>query len=97
VRVSTRKTTYEHAARVASDLYDEARYRERFGLAPVQKSYADIARITIDDLKRDLEAGTRNQCAYVGVALPQIHRNLLGKSWYDDVYYFYDICFNWDK
>ncbi len=58
VRVSTRKTAYEHAVRVATDLYDEARYRERLGLAPVQKSFADIARTTIDELKRDLAAGT---------------------------------------
>ena len=58
VRVSTRKTAYEHAARVATDLYDEARYRERLGLAPVQKSFADIARTTVEELKRDLAAGT---------------------------------------
>ena len=58
VRVSTRKTAYEHAARVATDLYDEARYRERLGLAPVQKSFADIARTTVEELRRDLAAGT---------------------------------------
>jgi hypothetical protein len=58
VRVSTRKSVLEHAARVAADLYDEARYRERLGLAPVQKSFADIARTTVEDLKRDLAAGT---------------------------------------
>ena len=58
LRVSTRKTAYEHAARVATELYDEARYRERLGLAPVQKSFADIARITVEDLRRDLTAGT---------------------------------------
>lgn len=58
VRVSTRKTAYEHAVRVATDLYDEARYRERLGLAPVQKGFADIARTTVDELKRDLAAGT---------------------------------------
>ena len=58
VRVSTRKTAYEYAARVATELYDEARYRERLGLAPVQKSFADIARTTVEELKRDLQAGT---------------------------------------
>ena len=58
VRVSTRKTAYEHAVRVATDLYDEARYRERLGLAPVQKGFADIARTTVEELRRDLSAGT---------------------------------------
>lgn len=58
VRVSTRKTLLEQAARVATDLYDEVRYRERLGLAPVQKSFADVARATVEDLQRDLAAGT---------------------------------------
>jgi hypothetical protein len=48
----------EHAVRVATDSYDEARYRERLGLAPVQKSFADIARTTVEELRRDLAAGT---------------------------------------
>jgi hypothetical protein len=58
VRVSTGKTVLEHAVRVAADSYDEARYRERLGLAPVQKSFADIARTTVEELRRDLAAGT---------------------------------------
>ena len=58
VRVSTGKTVLEHAARVAADSYDEARYRERLGLAPVQKSFTDIARVTVEELRRDLAAGT---------------------------------------
>ena len=33
-RASTRKSVLEHAKRVAMDLHDEARYRERLGLAP---------------------------------------------------------------
>ena len=58
VRVSTRKTNKGYAEQVACNLYDEARYRERMGLAPVQKTFAEIARITVDDLKRDVAAGT---------------------------------------
>jgi len=58
VRVSTRKTNKDYAEQVACNLYDEARYRERMGLAPVQKTFAEIARITVDDLKRDVAAGT---------------------------------------
>jgi hypothetical protein len=40
VRVSAGKTVLEHAVRVAADRYDEARYMERLGLAPVQMSFA---------------------------------------------------------
>ena len=58
VRISTGKSVLEHAVRVASDMYDEARYRERLGLAPVQKSFADIASVTVEELLRDLAAGT---------------------------------------
>ena len=58
VRISTRKTNREYAEQVACSLYDEARYRERIGLAPVQKTFAEIARVTVEELKRDLAAGT---------------------------------------
>lgn len=58
IRVSTRKTGKDYAAQAACNLYDEARYRERMGLAPVQKTFAEIARITVDDLQRDIAAGT---------------------------------------
>jgi hypothetical protein len=42
-RASTRKTILEHAIRIASDLYDESRYRERLGLTPQQKTFKDFA------------------------------------------------------
>ena len=57
-RASTRKSVLEHAKRVAMDLHDEARYRERLGLAPAHKSFKDIALATIEDMQRDLAAGT---------------------------------------
>ena len=57
-RASTRKTILEQAIRVASDLYDESRYRERLGLAPQQKTFKDIAQSACDDMRRDLSAGT---------------------------------------
>ena len=57
-RASTRKSVLEHAKRVAMDLHDEARYRERLGLAPAHKSFKDIALATVDDMQRDLTAGT---------------------------------------
>lgn len=57
-RASTRKSVLEHAKRVAMDLHDEARYRERLGLAPAHKSFKDIAMATVEDMQRDLVAGT---------------------------------------
>ena len=57
-RASTRKSVLEHAKRVAMDFHDEARYRERLGLAPAHKSFKDIALATVEDMQRDLAAGT---------------------------------------
>ena len=57
-RASTRKSVLEHAKRVAMDLHDEARYRERLGLAPAHKSFKDIAMAAVEDMQRDLAAGT---------------------------------------
>jgi len=57
-RASTRKSVLEQAKRVAMDLHDEARYRERLGLAPAHKSFKDIALATVADMQRDLAAGT---------------------------------------
>ena len=61
-RASTRKSVLEHAKRVAMDLHDEARYRERLGLAPAHKSFKDIAMATVEDMQRDLAAGTGKKC-----------------------------------
>ncbi len=57
-RASTRKSVLEQAKRVAMDLHDEARYRERLGLAPAHKSFKDIALATVEEMQRDLAAGT---------------------------------------
>ena len=58
-RQSTHKTALEHAVRVACDMYDEARFRQRLGLAAVAaKTFADIAAITVAELRNDLAAGT---------------------------------------
>ena len=57
-RASTRKSVLEQAKRVAMDLHDEARYRERLGLAPAHKSFKDIAMAAVEDMQRDLAAGT---------------------------------------
>ncbi|WP_353485229.1 integrase [Haliscomenobacter sp.] len=57
-RVSTRKASVEHAVAVACDLYDEARYRQRLGLAHRAHTFAQIAAITVAELRRKIDATT---------------------------------------
>lgn len=69
IRFSTRQRNQIDAARVACERYDEARYRERLGLAPTLKRFEDIARACIEDLQREMAAGAgkRVYSAYIGV------------------------------
>lgn len=62
-RVSTRKASVEHAVAVACDLYDEARYRQRLGLAHRAHTFAQIAGITAAELRRKIDA-TAGKTAY---------------------------------
>ena len=62
-RVSTRKASVEHAVAVACDLYDEARYRQRLGLAHRAHTFAQIAALTAAELRRKIDA-TAGKTAY---------------------------------
>ncbi len=62
-RVSTRNASVEHAIAVACDLYDEARYRQRLGLAHRAHTFAQIAAITAAELRRKIDA-TSGKTAY---------------------------------
>jgi len=68
-RVSTRKTDLEYAKQHAGELYDEARYRERLGIAVTQRKFSEIARATVDELNKDLAAGTGKKiyADYIGI------------------------------
>jgi hypothetical protein len=57
LRASTKRTKLEDAKRVALDMFDEARFRERTGLAPIAKRYSDIAQACIDEMRKDLSVG----------------------------------------
>ena len=57
-RQTTGRTVLSDAMRVAGELYDEARFRERMGLAPTRKTYSQIAQLTVEEMRRDLAAGT---------------------------------------
>jgi len=57
-RQTTKRTVLSDAVRVAGELYDEARFRERVGLAPARKTFSQIAALTVEEMRRDLAAGT---------------------------------------
>ena len=56
VRQSTRKAALEHAVAVACDIYDQSRYRQRLGLAHRTHSYAQIAALTLTELRKQIDA-----------------------------------------
>lgn len=56
-RVSTRKASLEYAVAAACELYDEARFRQRLGLAHRTHSIAQIAAETVAELRRDIDLG----------------------------------------
>ena len=55
-RQSTRKASLEHAIVVACDMYDEARYRQRLSLAHRTHTYAQIAALTLGELRKQIDA-----------------------------------------
>jgi hypothetical protein len=57
-RQTTGRTVLMDAVRVASEQYDEARFRERMGLAPTRKTFSQIANFAVEEMRRDLAAGT---------------------------------------
>ncbi len=67
VRLSTHKACLENAVSVACDLYDEARYRQRLGLAHVAQNFAHIAEVTLKELRQqiDLSKGKTAYHSYV--------------------------------
>ena len=55
-RQTTGKASVEHAVARACDIYDEARYRQRLGLAHQAHSFAQIANIVLAELRRQVDA-----------------------------------------
>ena len=55
-RQTTGKAALEHAIARACDLYDEARYRQRLGLAHRTHSLAHIAQLCLEDLRKQIDA-----------------------------------------
>ncbi len=57
VRVSTHKASLENAVAVACDLYDEARYRHKLGLAHATQNFTQIAQATLKELRQQIDLG----------------------------------------
>ncbi len=53
-RYSTHKASLENAIAAACDMYDEARYRQKLGLAHKTHSFAQIAAITLAEMRNKL-------------------------------------------
>ena len=56
-RRSTAKASLELAAHAACELYDEARFRQRLGLAHRAQSVAHLAQLTARELRRQMDLG----------------------------------------
>ena len=57
VRLSTKKTSIENAIAAACLIYDEARFRQKLGLAIKAETFEQIAITTISELQKQLDAG----------------------------------------
>ena len=56
-RRSTQKASLENAMIRACEMYDEARFRQRLGLAHSKRNFAEIAHATLNDLKKQIDSG----------------------------------------
>ena len=57
-RQTTGKASIEHAVTAACDLYDEARYGQRLGLAHPTQSFAQLAQLVLAELRQQIDAGS---------------------------------------
>jgi integrase len=57
--ISTRHYNLDYAMRVAGEIYDEARFRERLGLAHTRRKFVQIAQACITELELEREAGIK--------------------------------------
>ena len=57
--MSTKQHDLEYAKQAACEIYDEARFRERYGLAPTRRKFHAIAAMTVKDLEAEIKAGIK--------------------------------------
>jgi integrase len=63
-RRSTGKASIEHAVAAACSIYDEARFRQRLGLAHRAQNFAQIAALALADLRRRADASNGRTAAH---------------------------------
>jgi integrase len=56
-RVSTKQASIERAVQAACELYDEARFRQRLGLAQKAPTFTEIAHATLYTMRQELDVG----------------------------------------
>ena len=56
-RQTTGRASLELAIARACDIYDEARYRQRLGLAHQAQSFAQLAQLVLAELRQQIDAG----------------------------------------
>jgi hypothetical protein len=56
-RPSTKKASIEQAVNVATTLFDQSSFRKRLGSAHRTHTFAQIARVTLDELLQQIDAG----------------------------------------
>ena len=62
-RQSTKRASLELAVAVACEAYDLARFRQKLGLAHTARSFAQIAAVALEELRRQIDAA-RGKTAY---------------------------------
>ena len=62
-RQSTKRASLELAVEVACEAYDLARFRQKLGLAQNTRSFAQIAAVALEELRRQIDAA-RGKTAY---------------------------------
>lgn len=58
-RVSTKHRNLDYAVKVAGDIYDEARFRERLGITHTNRKFNAIAKVCLLDLENEIKAGIK--------------------------------------
>lgn len=58
-RVSTKHRNLDYAIKIAGDIYDEARFRERLGISHSTKKFGVIAKVCLQDLENEISAGIK--------------------------------------
>ena len=71
IRISTGKKDLNEAKEIARDTYLEYKFRHKNDLPVITKKFADVARLAIADMRKQLDAGLRQESL---CGLHRVHR-----------------------